>query len=1179
MADAIRTSTTVRRVAGAIIATVALIAATPAQARSAPGVAGEILAPADGPTTNRQVPKITLAARRDTIIAGLEDLVLTLTREGALQDSLRVTLNLTQEQEWIQPMPYTATFAAGQTTVVDSITPKGMAAANLQSGNVVVTVGSVTGYDTDDATATVHVIALGGPAATAFVERASYTFAEDAANPRMTVVARMASGMPRGADVRFTVLAFDGSAGFEDYEQILRSVTLPEERFVASNGRWEARRRIRLRLIDDDVREGVEYLRFFTGLSVGDSHGIVIGDPSGAPCPDCESRVEITDDEDIPAGDLRLSAEEIREEDESSSTASVVITNGKSFATDKVVTFTFGGTAAEGTDYVVSSDDADTGTPGYQVALPTGATQAGVTVRAMNDEVDEPDEQIEVSAVLDGSAFGEATTIGIVNRQLVKPRITLAANRDTIIAGLEELVLTARREAPLDSPIAVTLQVTQEQDWLPRTSFQLNFAARGSTARLLLPRSLFSSAVTESGIFTASLDSVGGYDTGDATVTAYVVSQEGPAIKVSFAEASYRFAEDQEDPSVTLVVRAAAGMPRGASLGFSVVSSSGTAASPGDYEVLSEMIAVAEEDFALEGGVWQARPSVPLALVDDDAREGTENFELVVGRSPGYVEVQPSDPGGAPCRNACATPVGITDDEDIPEWELSVSAEEMNEEEETSSTATLAIINGKTLAADQVVTFAFAGTATEGADYRVTPADADNSTPGHQVNLAAGSTSLDVTLTAVDDDVEDSNEEIEVSATLGGDTIGSTRTIRILNREVMPVITLAANRDTIIGSMEDLELILTREAPLDDALTVTVNLMQDQDWLSGLSHEVTFSAGQATATLTIAHAGFSTAVIESGNLTAAVTAVAGYETSAATATVFVVSQEGPAMTVSFSQEVYQFQEAEGGGSVLLIVQAAPGMPRGTETTFEVRFRNGTAESGEDFSALDQTITMIEGSFTLQDSRWQAQLAMPFTLLDDEIGEGTESFTVALEELSGSPADLQLSSADAVVEITDDDFPAIELSLSSQEIREEGETSSTATVSITNGKTFAADQMLTFELRGDAIPEHDYSVTPADADEGTGHQVLLPMGSSSVDVTFTAIDDEREEPTEEIRISVTHDGNAIGGGTIRLIDRFPGPSVVITFEGVQPPPGSVHGRGRDRPVHRAHHLQRAGQRIH
>ena len=1116
-------------------------------------------------------PLITITAERDTIIAGLEDLVLTVTREGAVQDSLTLALNLAQEQEWIQPMPYAVTFAAGQATAARSIALKG-SASNLQSGDVVATVGAVAGYATDDVEATVHVIALGGPAATTFVEQPSYTFAENAANARATVVARMASGMPRGADVRFTVLAFDGSAGFEDYEQILRPVTLREEDFAESNGRWEARRRIRLRLIDDDVREGVEYLRFFTGLSAGDSHGVVNGDSSGAPCDGCFSRVEITDDEDIPTGDLRLSEEEIREEDESSSTASVVITNGKSFAADKVVTFTLGGPATEGTDYVVSSGDADEGTPGYQVALPAGSTRAGVTLRAMDDGVDEPGEEIEVSATLDGSAFGEPVAIGIVNRQLALPRITLTAKRDTIIAGLEDLLLTATREAPLDEALTVTVRLTQEQNWVSNTSVQLTFDAGSAIHQLGLGESVFSSAVTESGMLTATVDSVSGYDTGDASATVYVASQEGPAVTVSLTHRSYLFPEDGEETDLIPTAQMASGMPRGATVSVTVRSQGRsssrpqlTAASGSDYSAFADTLTLREQDFSLEGRRWVARRHLPVTLLDDDEREGRERFRALLNHAPGHrdeIQLLHADTSVCP-QGDCPYLVFIDDDEDIPEWELSVSEEEIREEDEASSTATLAITNGKTFAADEVVTFAFAGTATEDSDYRVTPADADDATTDHQVILLAGSTSLDVTLTAVDDDTEDSNEEIEVSATLGGEAIGSTRTIRILNQEMMPGITLAANRDTIIAGMEALTLTATREAPLDSPIAVTLQVTQEQDWLPRTSFQLNFAARGSAATLVLPRSLFSSEVTESGILTASVDSVGGYDTSDATSSVYVVSQEEPAIKVSFSQESYEFQEDSEDPGVSMVAWAAAGMPRAATVDFSVSSRRGTAQSPDDYEALSKEITVPEEDFAFEDGLWRAEYRLPLPLIDDDVREGTETLNLILERTPSTPVEVQLSDllgapcrndCATPVEITDgEDIPELGLSVSEDEIMEEGETSSTATVSITNGKTFADDQFVTFNLGGGAIAGHDFRVTPADADQqAEGHQVMLPAGSSSVEATFTAVDDEREEPTEKIRIRATHDGAEIGSATIRIVDRFPGPRVEITFEGVQPP---------------------------
>ncbi len=373
-----------------------------------------------------------------------------------------------------------------------------------------------------------------------------------------------------------------------------------------------------------------------------------------------------------------------------------------------------------------------------------------------------------------------AATDGLkTNRQL--PKITLTAGRDTIIAGLETLVLTATREAPLESPLAVTLRLAQDRNWLSRTSHQLNFAAGGSRASVSLLRHLFSTEVTASGSLVATIDSVSGYDTGDATATVHVVSQEGPAIKVSFAEASYRFAEDQGDASIGFVARAAAGMPRGGTFAFSVNSRIGTAASPGDYEVLSREVTVAEADFALAGGVLEARPTVELTLVDDNVFEGAENFGLLLQMSPGLSsEVQLSDLQGNPCQDDCRTPAQITDDEDIPALSLSLSTQEIHEEGETSSIAALTISNGKTFATDQMLTFALGGDAIAGHDYSVAPTDADAGA-GHQVLLPTESNSAELTFTAIDDEREEGDETITISVTHLGKTTGR-KSIRLVDR-------------------------------------------------------------------------------------------------------------------------------------------------------------------------------------------------------------------------------------------------------------------------------------------------------------------------------------------------------------------------------------------------------------
>ena len=429
--------------------------------------------------------------------------------------------------------------------------------------------------------------------------------------------------------------------------------------------------------------------------------------------------------------------------------------------------------------------------------------------------------------------------------------------------------------------------------------------------------------------------------------------------------------------------------------------------------------------------------------------------------------------------------------------------------------------------------------------------------------MPTDSTSVAVTLTAVDDAFEDGNETIEVSATHDGDAIGSAQTIRILNREVLPKITLTASRDTIIAGLEAVVLRPTREAPLDSPINVTLQVTQDRDWLPRTSYQLNFAARGSVASLNLSRALFSSDVTESGNLTATLDSVSGYDTEDATATVFVVSQQRPAVRVFIDNVTYTFQENGEDSEVTGLASTAAGMPRGATVNFAVVSANGTATSGDDFVPLSETITVPEQDYRLVNGRWVARFRFSVSLIDDEVREDTERFGVLLEPLPGHPSELLLvnlgggecddDQCPQPIYITDDeDIPEFSLSVSPEEIREEGETSSTATMAITNGKTFADDQMVTFELGGDAIAGHDYSVSPADADEGAGHQVILPAASSSIEATFTAIDDEREEPTEQIRIKVAHDGNVVGSETIRIIDRFPGPRVTITFEDVRPP---------------------------
>ena len=762
---------------------------------------------------------------------------------------------------------------------------------------------------------------------------------------------------------------------------------------------------------------------------------------------------------------------------------------------------------------------------------------------------------------------------GAANTAAARPRITITADpRDTIYGSLEDMRFVLRRDSVGDS-LTVKLWLHQDEDWLERRTRTryVYFYPQDSTAVLKVGRSQFDPSVTKTGCIIAKVVEAGGYDFRKARAPVWVISSPDPVMTLFVGRNVFTEVEDAGKLSGAHVVAyMAPDMPRGVSY-TAMLDTRGkgsqeelTATAGEDYELPRPWVVVEESSFKLHDDTWVGGGDFDLSILDDDLREGDQVFEVIleadrelsdVVRYKKFIDGKTCDPG-------CAHRVHITDDDPVPEMALSVSEDEIMEEGETSSVAMVSIVGDVMFEADQLVTLALDGTATMGSDYAVSPADADEEMADYQVVLPGKSASTGVTLKAMSDDDVDPDEQIEVSAAHDGNDIGDMQAIGIMDRS-LPKITMATNRGTIIGSMEDLVLTLTREEPLDERLAVTVGVAQDQRWLPWTSCPVTFAAGSATASTTLGHGIFSVEVVESGHLELAVEAVAGYDTEEAEASVFVVSQEGPAVKVSFGADAVLVPEEVTDSYVTLVARAAPGMPRGTDVRFSAISRDGTATSSEDFDPVSEEITLAEGDFVLEDGLWRAGFRLPLGLLDDDVREGDERFELVLRHVAGAQADLRLSTVlgdpceedcTSFVQIGDDgDIPEFGFSVSEEKIREQGETSSTATVSITNGKTFGEDQAVTLELAGTAAAGADYTVKPADADkEAEGHQIALRAGASSAAATFTARADDREDPDEVIEISAVHDGDAIGDENIDIEDGPPGPTVKVAFEGIDPP---------------------------
>ena len=153
--------------------------------------------------------------------------------------------------------------------------------------------------------------------------------------------------------------------------------------------------------------------------------------------------------------------------------------------------------------------------------------------------------------------------------------------------------------------------------------------------------------------------------------------------------------------------------------------------------------------------VGESSGTISLATDDDTVVEADGAVTLTLLSGSGYVA------------GAAAAAVVTVADNDSATFDVSASSGEIDEGEET--TVTVSIGNGVTFAAEQRIVLSVSGTATA-ADYLLAPS---------ALTLAAGASSVEATLTAVDDTDEELAETVTVTATRAGSAVGAvTVTIR-----------------------------------------------------------------------------------------------------------------------------------------------------------------------------------------------------------------------------------------------------------------------------------------------------------------------------------------------------------------------------------------------------------------
>ena len=243
---------------------------------------------------------------------------------------------------------------------------------------------------------------------------------------------------------------------------------------------------------------------------------------------------------------------------------------------------------------------------------------------------------------------------------------------------------------------------------------------------------------------------------------------------------------------------------------------------------------------------------------------------------------------------------------------------------------------------------------------------------------------------------------------------------------------------------------------------------------------------------------------------------------------------GPSVSVSFGAASYSVGEG-----AMLEVPVVLSRAHGGGLEIEVLVvALGVSASGDDFSVASSV------GFAAGETR----KTVLFDAVDDDLVEGSETVELSFGALASGF--LAGSTALTTVTIGDADAAVFEFGVVSSEVSEGGET--VLTLAITNGVTFAVDQVVSIVVGGSATAGDDFVLVDSqNRPLSAPYSVTLAAGASSVTAVLRVVNDLVEELAETVSVSATlvSTGTRIGSRTVTIpASDLNVPEVTITSAG-------------------------------
>ena len=563
------------------------------------------------------------------------------------------------------------------------------------------------------------------------------------------------------------------------------------------------------------------------------------------------------------------------------------------------------------------------------------------------------------------------------------------------------------------------------------------------------------------------------YDLGDTASASITITSEDIAALPVVTIAATTEAADESGTDGLFTISRTGETTEALDVTFTV---GGTATAGDDYEAITTTVTILAE---------QSSVTVPVSVTDDDLVEAAETVVVTLSDGDDY------DLG-----ETVEATVTITSEDVLPIVTIAANNSEISESD--GSTAFTISRTGSTTEALEV-SFSISGSAEADTDY--------TSIATTTVLIAAGESSADILLSAVDDDVVESNETVTLTLVdsetydIGGT---SAATVTILSEDVAPGVVSIVATDGAEPSTDG-SFTISRTGDTTTALevdfTVTGTATAGDDYTS-IPSTATIPVGESSVTVPVS-------VTDDDLIEAAETVVVtlsdgdDYDLGGTSAATVTITSEDVLPVITVAANDSEINESD--GNTAFTISRTGSTTEALEVSFSI---SGSAEADTDYTNIATTTVSIAAG--------ESSAGILLSAIDDDVVESDETVTLTL--VDSETYDLGGTSAATVTILSEDVTPAVVSIVATDGA--EPSTDGSFTISRTGNTTTAL--AVDFTVTGTATAGDDYTSIPSTA--------TIPVGESSVTVSVDIADDNLFETDETVIVTLDSGNNYSLGDT-------------------------------------------------